>query len=251
MCSASAQFCGAPSCSSWCRRRQRGRSQPRKRRRRIESGSSNYYSNIGSAVLQGTVEWAVYMPGQFPFMGYTPTGGEYVYAYQIFNAGSDDLSQLSVGGVSAPDNPGWFPDPGTTAPTAANVGAFSAVWTFGTSLSAVNGTSYGLAFSSPSPPTSGSFGSVIDSGNSATFSLGTPEPASIVIWALLGLACSAWGWQNAQRREVHTAMHILGALYSQHRRVQVLSEMHCRLARAQKPLGAVDKRPKSSRVGAR
>ena len=46
--------------------------------------------------LDGTVDWAVFAPGNFPFSGYTPTPGEFTYAYQIHCTGSAAISNFSV-----------------------------------------------------------------------------------------------------------------------------------------------------------
>jgi hypothetical protein len=62
-------------------------------------------------VLGGYVEWVVYAAGSFPstYSGYTPTAGELVYAYQMFNTGDAPISQYMVYlNNDAADNHGSF-----------------------------------------------------------------------------------------------------------------------------------------------
>ena len=69
----------------------------------IWHGSTPYQGyeadNVTPSGLTGYVDWAVYAPGSAPpggFDGYAFPGGEYIYAYQVFETGSAALSSLSV-----------------------------------------------------------------------------------------------------------------------------------------------------------
>ena len=51
--------------------------------------------------LSGTVDWAVFGPGDFPYAGYAPPAGELVYAFQIFSTGTDAIHSLTRRGIDA------------------------------------------------------------------------------------------------------------------------------------------------------
>jgi hypothetical protein len=165
--------------------------------------------------LAGSVDYAVYAPGTFPagFLGYTPTPGDYVYAYQAHETGSADLSQFSVT-LTAPVDP------------VPNIGDFSGANGFGlvagdpsisafvTPMDSANwlfdgvvtgGSTDGLAFSSPNPPT-WSVGRTVDDGTIA-FPIPVPGPKAIVpepstlILALFGFGIMVFQWLRERERK--------------------------------------------------
>ena len=155
------------------------------------SGSTAFDNSLGVA---GYVDWAVFGPGQFPFVagGYTPTAGEVVYAYQVFNTGSKAIPSLAVALSYAADAIGSFSSLGGDPITGATVipGA-KAEWQFS---GIVPGSgSEGLAFSSSMIP-QGFLGFVLGGGTFALMdplpspSSLVPEPCAAGVLALGGLA---------------------------------------------------------------
>jgi hypothetical protein len=139
-------------------------------------------SDLLGRVLSGHVDWAVFLPSDYPYVGagYIPTPGEVVYTYQIFVDADSDLgvSQLTVGLTNSADNAGHFqitgfvgmpPSPEVIAVDAANY-SFHAEVDPGTN-------SAGLAFSSPYLPTI-LYGSVQDGG--VPIGMDLPSPGSII-----------------------------------------------------------------------
>ena len=149
--------------------------------------------------LSGRIEWAVYAPGTFPagFLGYTPTSGEAVYAYQAFVDGPAPLSSFSVNLVNPANNIGTFSGGGVSgdAPSTAFLIPFdSANWLF--DGVPTGGTSEGLVFSSPKTPMF-STGTTIDDGSVAAviplpspdaFNIPEPATSSLAFAALVGFA---------------------------------------------------------------
>jgi hypothetical protein len=135
--------------------------------------------------LSGTVDWAVFGPGNFPYAGYSPTVGELTYAFQVIASGSNAIHALTLNDPNgAAGNIGSFADLAGDTPTSATLGA-QAAWNFA-GLNAGD-TSIGLAFSSVRVPDS-LFGIVVNGGSFAvavplpvpgTFNF--PEPASMVL----------------------------------------------------------------------
>jgi hypothetical protein len=168
------------------------------------------YSSSDSA-LEGTVDWVVFGPGgfaqAFPGSSYSPPANQLVYAYQVVNAGSSDVSTLSLGIVDGRPygSIGWFPltnqlgNPGMTPTTATFIisspGSYDAAnWNFSGGI-ATGQVSAGLAYASPNAPEF-QFGTLINSGLNATAeplpspsTSATPEPATFTLLgsALLGL----------------------------------------------------------------
>lgn len=175
------------------------------------------FQSVEEASLNGSVDWAVYAPGAFPagYLGYIPTPGEFVYAYQVQEDGTAPLSNLSVtletiadnisffngnggNGVVTGQNPSqesFFPD--NITPTSAN-------WDF-TEGTLNNGNwSSGLAFSSPYGPKNLD-GSVVNGGGFAyVIPLPSPdpefvpEPSSFVL-ASFGLILFGVHWLRRRR----------------------------------------------------
>ncbi len=121
------------------------------------------YSDLS---LSGSVEWVVFAPDAFSQVlggnGYTPSAHELVYAFEVDNAGTSDLSTLDAGMVSGRprDNVGTFTIPSQTGitPTTSSFAGTSpfdaAHWFF----SSPNGpiltgqSSVGLAYASINAP---------------------------------------------------------------------------------------------------
>jgi hypothetical protein len=162
------------------------------------------YSDGGNLV--GTIDWAVYAPGMHPaaFTSYAPgapNSVEALYTYQIFEAGTDNLSLLSVGISGEGNNAGSFESTTTSptitglAPSSASVTDFvSATWNF-TGIGA-GASSRGLFFTSPNTPIN-SVGVVLNGGSAAgAFPIPgsspflIPEPTTLVLAfsGLVGLA---------------------------------------------------------------
>jgi hypothetical protein len=140
--------------------------------------------------LSGTVDWAVFAPGDFPFDlggGWTPTAGQVSYVYQILVDGSHDVSSYTVPLVNPADNIGAFVD--ALAPITGNLPdgmtltqppAGSAYWNWeGGNAIGQGGSSSGLAFSSPYKPEE-TF-SVVVNGGSFAVAVPVPTPSDEVI----------------------------------------------------------------------
>lgn len=163
-------------------------------------------ASIASDGLVVTVDYCVYAPGAFPYAGagydgWTPTPGEMVYAYQVDSTGTLALAEMSV----LLDNP------------AGNIGAFdlgdagvlpssktingSANWHWSPAL--LSDHSSGLVYSSVKKPMWG-VATVIDGEFGWGFvpSPGPddiPEPATMTLLALGGVAAAVWRKKRAGR----------------------------------------------------
>jgi len=158
--------------------------------------------------LTGSIDWAVYAPGTFPvgFLGYTPSPGEYVYAYQAFETGVAPLSSFAVNLEAHADNIGAFSGGGVSGqfPSASFLNDFdSANWLFDGIPQF--GSSSGLVFSSPHGPMLSS-GTTIDHGSSAGVMPvpspnppNAPEPATLTL-ALCGILGMAFEIVRRRRR---------------------------------------------------
>jgi hypothetical protein len=129
----------------------------------------------------------VFNPGDFPYLGYTPTAGELTYTYQIYVTGTAPVSSFELSLTDLADNIGSFNDLGGIAPTSQDLDPLvSAKWTFPGIPQ--GGASYGLVFSSPRIPQN-LFATVVDTGQSTyVIPLPSPSPISIPEPASLGLA---------------------------------------------------------------
>ena len=158
------------------------------------TGSTPFDNGTGVA---GFVDWAAFTAADFNTAfggtGYTPNTGELVYAYQLFNTGTDTLSSFSVALQNPASNVGSFSGLAGDAVTGTVFIPLSkAEWQF--SGIATSGNSEGMAFSSPMIPKD-LFGIVVNGG---TFSIVVPlptpdeteipEPATMSLLALGGLA---------------------------------------------------------------
>jgi hypothetical protein len=105
--------------------------------------------------LIGTVDWAVFGPGQFPFSGYEPTSGSFTYVYQLHNTGTAAITAFTVALENYAGNIGSFSDlvhgvtgVATTEEMLSLDGG--AVWSF--SGISTSDSSCGLVFSSSYTP---------------------------------------------------------------------------------------------------
>lgn len=156
------------------------------------TGSTAFDNGLG---LSGYVDWAVFGPGSFPYVGYTPTAGELAYSYQVFTTGALDVTSFGAALDNVADSIGTFSDLAGDSPT--GMALFqppfgSATWSFAGILTA--GNSEGLVFSSIKVPKN-LFGSTIDGGTGAIVIplpspdvTDVPEPATMSILALAGVA---------------------------------------------------------------
>jgi hypothetical protein len=177
----------------------------------VLAGDTNSYLGIwngtspftSGGTLTGTVDWAVYGPGNAPagFAGYALTPGEFLYTYQIYVYG-DVVSSLAIHVENSAHDPGTFTatDVSGDAPYLVSLPGTpgDVTWSF-SGILAPNGTSTGLAFTSPNTPTFAD-ALVSDEGQSALLAVPSnsapaiPEPSSLLIWICLiviGLACSS------------------------------------------------------------
>lgn len=152
------------------------------------TASTPFDNGVG---VSGTVEWAVFGPGDFPFAGYSPPAGELTYAFQIFSTGSAAIHSLTLNDPNgAAGNIGSFGDLAGEAPTSSTL-TTQAIWNFAGLDAGENST--GLAFSSIKTPDS-LFGVVVNGGSFAVAiplpvpgSNDIPEPASLALLGAGGL----------------------------------------------------------------
>ena len=133
-----------------------------------------------TGTLAGYVDWAVYKAADFPYTGtgYTPTPGQFVYAYQVYVTGTAPLSHFDVDLPNPGNNIGSFTSFGVVAPSATSIGPVAA-FDFHAPAVLTGSSSIGLAYSSNKVPQDW-FGSVIDTGQS-TFVMPLPAPSDIPI----------------------------------------------------------------------
>ena len=152
------------------------------------------FSGLTNPDLAGTLDWVVFGPGDFPFAGYTPTLGGYTYVYQLNSTGSEIVSSLTVPINYSSDNIGTFSDPGNgvtgVAPSAMALSVpGSAIWDFLDPGVGQDGSSQGLAFSSPHAPVD--WYSIVIDGGSLAYVIpspspgpnGIPEPSALILLA--------------------------------------------------------------------
>jgi hypothetical protein len=157
---------------------------------------------FASSDLNGTVEWAVYAPGVFPFagLGYTPPATEMTYVYQIVVAGPSPVSTLDVAFVDAgrpKDTIGAFPlGAGEWAPTEMALNPTTAHWFFA-GIPATS-SSYALVFASPNKPEP-YIGSLVNEGLGAIANplpspstIPFPEPSTVTLTIVGLLSLGSW-----------------------------------------------------------
>jgi hypothetical protein len=179
-------------------------------------GTGHFFNS--SSGLQGDIQWAVFTGANFstlfPDLSYSPTGGELVYAYQVFNTGTVNISLETVALLSgAPaDNDGYFtagtPPMTGQVPYDSSITSTQVIWDFkdysptGSNYNIVPGDhSTGLAFCSIRTPRS-DFSITVDGGTSATALVGgpgnvsIPEPSTLI---LLVMAAAMFGYIRSRR----------------------------------------------------
>ncbi len=168
----------------------------------IWSGTTGF-SGQPSPDVNGTVDWVVFAPGAFPFSGYTPTPGDFTYAYQIHCTGPASLTYFSVAIENAANNIGSFTTGGVTgnAPLDDYIDPppdGDASWDFDGIVA--GGESCGLVFSSPNKPMD-FYSIVIDHGEvQIAEPVPSPSPTPIPEPATLWLLGSSLGLVLATRR---------------------------------------------------
>jgi hypothetical protein len=179
-------------------------------------GTGTFYNSVSG--LKGNVDWAVFTASNFsslfPDLSYSPTANELVYAYQVFNTGTVNISLETVALLSgAPaDNDGYFtagsPPMTGQAPFDSSITATQVIWDFkdyrpaGNNYNIIPGDhSTGLAFSSIRAPRS-DFSITVDGGTSATAVVGgpgatsIPEPSTLI---LLSIVAVVFGFIRSRR----------------------------------------------------
>lgn len=164
---------------------------------RAWSGSTDLDSGImiNGIALKGTVDWCVYAPGSFHFTGYTPTAGEFVYAYQIELKGTSvaELFTVAMLDGNKANNIGSFDLTGDRTPNGAyfenpgHANLLAADFEWAPGLTPGQKTA-GLVFSSINAPLDW-VGTLTDSGQAAdgwvpSPSNVIPEPATMGLLAV-------------------------------------------------------------------
>ncbi|HEX3727956.1 MAG TPA: hypothetical protein VHV08_17010 [Pirellulales bacterium] len=153
----------------------------------IWHGSTSYQGydfNNQPTGLVGYIDWAVYAPGNVPagltgIAGWTPTPGEFVYAYQAYETGSAPMTAVAVDLQNPADNIGTFLAAGLTGSlsTSSYINPFdSANWTF--AGIGAGGMTVGLVFSSPDLPMLDQATTIDDSTG---FAIPVPSPSAMHI----------------------------------------------------------------------
>jgi hypothetical protein len=140
------------------------------------SGSSPFSANG----FQGYVDYAVFMPGSFPYAGYSPDAGEAVYAYQVFDTGDVPLNIFFAVLTDEANDIGSFVDLSGVTPSLMQLFGppGQARWTFADPNIQPSENSIGLAFSSTKLPTM-YLGGVIDGGYAEYVNVLVPGPDDI------------------------------------------------------------------------
>ena len=153
---------------------------------RTWTGTTHLESASGDLVAD--VEWAVFGPDNSPYSGpnFTPTAGEFVYAYQVIVQPSLEVNKFWVN--MKPSNEangiGWFDLPGGITPSLAEFGStdpqnlVSADWTFAGDL-LPGEVSAGLAYSSINAPVDW-LGFIQDGGQGGTPEGTLPSPGDVI-----------------------------------------------------------------------
>ncbi len=173
-------------------------------------GSKTFSKGVTGGTLAGKVDWAVFTDDNFSslFTDYTPTSGELVYTYQVFNTGTVDISltELPLLSSAPADNPGVFTGNGVSGqnPFSLTISGPDVIWDFEAPDSIVHpGNSTGLAVSSIRKPAT-DFYVVIDGGSGVNVSpvagpgtVPIPEPCTLL---LLALAAATVGLTSLRKR---------------------------------------------------
>jgi hypothetical protein len=159
--------------------------------------------------LTGTVDYAVYGPGAFPFGSsstFTPNNSLYTYVYQVHCTGRDDISNYTVDMQNLGGNIGWFGAAPLIAPSYAELDSPNyASWDFAGNFLQYT-SSAALAFSSPYAPEfltssvvdGGTFGFVIPVPSPGSQPI--PEPGTFLLLAVaIGMAAGVKRFWNCKR----------------------------------------------------
>jgi hypothetical protein len=162
---------------------------------------------VSSDGLDANMDYCVYGPGQFsyPGLGYTPTPGEFVYAYQVFVTGEIEVITFFVGldvGNQA-NNIGTWSMSGGMEPDTLEISGTppdTAFWQWDDPTMQPGSKSVGLAFSSVNAP-EWYAGAVANGGDAVVGDLPSPsdvipEPGTV---ALLLAGAIAGGWRRNRR----------------------------------------------------
>ncbi len=170
--------------------------------------------NAEGKYLRATIDYCVYAPGMFsyPGQGYTPTAGEFVYAYQVFVDPNVEAFKLSVGMLASNEanNIGTWAISGGVDPNDLGFGGTppnldTAWWSWDPGLQPGE-NSVGLAYSSINAPLWW-LGTIQNSGLAASGFVPSPsdvipEPATmgLVLAGAIAALRRRRRWTNAQAR---------------------------------------------------
>jgi len=166
-------------------------------------GTQPFFGNVGPFTISANVDFAVYAPGHFnlSYPGQDPSGGsQFVYAYEVFNTGANQVTSSPISIFSEGLLPGVAPANIEALPLVAGqppdnssfAGAppSSARWDYTVTNLGLGANSWILLFTSPHGPTFQP-GSVQGGGLSNTQSLPSPVPEPSTLM-LLAIGASAW-----------------------------------------------------------
>ncbi|MGA2797284.1 MAG: hypothetical protein ABSE63_06895 [Thermoguttaceae bacterium] len=174
-------------------------------------GTKTFSQSATDGTLAGSLDWAVFTGVNFSslFTGYTPTGGELVYAYQLTNTGTVNISlaELTLLSSAPADNVGDFTGNGVSGqlPKLMQITSGDVIWDFGNPDNIVPpNSSAGLAVSSIRKPRN-DFYVILNGGASATVSgIGGPGTSAIPepsVLTLLAIAIATMGFVIVHRRK--------------------------------------------------
>jgi|WetSurMetagenome_2_1015567.scaffolds.fasta_scaffold581030_1 hypothetical protein len=155
--------------------------------------------------VTATIEWAVFAPGDYPGLGYTPGADQFVYAYQVFSTGPAPVTQLTVNMIASNEAQNITHD----AVLAAGGDPWDA-W-FGAAAPALQTSNWGfggltagqhsdiLVYSSVNMPVWDKLAYIVDEG---TFAFGpVPTPSNVIPEpATIGLLLVGGSFVAARRR---------------------------------------------------
>ena len=162
-------------------------------------GSQTFTQAVTAGTLKGEVDWAVFTASNFTslFPDYTPTPGELVYAYQVFDTGTVEISKAESPLLSGAhgDNAAAFESNGMSGvlPSSASINSADVIWNFASPNIPWSpaGHSAGLAFSSIRKPRTDWFivvdggGTVQVNGIGGPGTVAIPEPSALALLAVM------------------------------------------------------------------
>jgi hypothetical protein len=183
----------------------------------IWEGTRSFSKAVTGGTLSGSLDYAVFAPEEFNslFTGYGTTAGELVYAYQIHNTGSVNitLSKLLLLSGAPADAAGIFQGNGVSGqdPFESYITpGINVTWDFTNGHNIVSpGDSVGLAFCSIRKPMGRDVDVIVDGGGSVNVTsvagpglVNVPEPAGLALLTVIAVAAGIAGarsrWKERQ-----------------------------------------------------